>query len=54
MKKNEIELQDNANKLKREYYKKWRANNKDRIKDYNSKYWKKKAQCLKNNSSKTK
>ena len=30
--------------VKREYYKKWRDNNKDRVKEHNRRYWIKKAQ----------
>lgn len=28
---------------KREYFKQWRANNKDKIKKYNANYWRKRA-----------
>ena len=32
-----------ANDAKRAYYKQWRANNKDKIRTYNERYWAKKA-----------
>lgn len=28
---------------RREYYRQWRANNKDRIREYNARYWAKRA-----------
>ena len=39
------EIKNNEQTLKgrREYYKKWRSNNKDKIKEYNKRYWEKKA-----------
>lgn len=33
--------------MQKEYFRNWRANNKDKIKEYNSKYWKKRAEKLK-------
>lgn len=38
-----MELSKQAAAAKREYMKKWRANNKDKIKKYNANYWNKKA-----------
>lgn len=38
-----IELTDKAKQVKREYQKVWRANNKDKIKQYQAKYWNKRA-----------
>lgn len=29
---------------RREYYRQWRANNKDRIREYNARYWAKRAE----------
>ena len=52
----ELGLADNltqaAKKARKDYYKSWRDNNKDKIKDYNSKYWKKRAERIKNSSIK--
>lgn len=31
---------------RREYYRQWRANNKDRIREYNARYWAKRAARL--------
>ena len=45
---------DMVKEVKRDYYQKWRDNNKDKIKEYNSNYWQKRAEKIKNNSSKTK
>ena len=33
---------------KREYYRKWRENNKDRVKEHNRRYWLKKAKAAAN------
>ena len=38
-----MKLSKQAAAAKREYMKKWRANNKDKIKGYQEKYWQKKA-----------
>jgi hypothetical protein len=32
-----------AAELRREYYRKWRAQNPDKVKKYNSEYWRRKA-----------
>lgn len=37
-------LQEKAKKLQREYHKNWRANNRDKVKAINQKYWLNKAQ----------
>jgi len=37
------ELNAKAKELQREYFKKWRAQNKDRVKEINKRYWLKKA-----------
>ena len=39
---NDIKKEINA--AQREYYKEWRAKNKDKVKKYNDNYWTKKAQ----------
>lgn len=31
---------------RREYYRQWRANNKDRIREYNARYWAKRAERM--------
>ena len=36
----------NARELNREYQRKWRAKNKDKVKQYNQNYWQKKAEQL--------
>lgn len=38
----EIKNNEQTLKVRREYYKKWRSNNKDKIKEYNKRYWEKK------------
>lgn len=30
--------------VRREYLKKWRANNRDKVREYNKRYWQKKAE----------
>lgn len=40
-------LNDNAKRIRREYYKLWRRDNKDKIRNYNTKYWERKAEQLK-------
>ena len=37
------EKQELAKKARTDYYKKWRKENKERIKEYNANYWAKKA-----------
>jgi hypothetical protein len=37
------EYRDSHKKTLKEYYKTWRQNNSDKIKQYNSAYWEKKA-----------
>lgn len=37
---NENEEIERVKQAQREYFRKWRANNKDRIKEYNRRYWK--------------
>lgn len=34
--------------IRKQYYKEWRKNNKDRIKKYNERFWKKQAEKLDN------
>lgn len=40
------EKNDFANEIKKSYYKNWRSQNKDKVKQYNSKYWNKRAQKI--------
>ena len=43
------EFQKDTNKyIKKVYYKEWRKNNKDKIKKYNERFWKKQAEKLNN------
>lgn len=37
-------MSDVAKESRRAYYKAWRAKNKDRIRDYNARYWAKRAE----------
>ncbi|MBO6246907.1 MAG: hypothetical protein J6N55_11615 [Anaerovibrio sp.] len=41
-------MEQKALELRREYLRKWRAANKDKVKKYNATYWEKKAQERKN------
>lgn len=36
-------MNEEAKELRRAYYKRWRANNKERIKENNRRYWERKA-----------
>lgn len=38
-----MSMSDKGKEARREYYRKWRAKNKDRIREYNRKFWEKKA-----------
>lgn len=38
------EQEQKARDIQREYYRQWRMQNKDKIKEYNRRYWEKKAQ----------
>ncbi len=40
---NEVKAIDAAAKARREYFRQWRSNNKDKVKEYNKRYWEKKA-----------
>lgn len=46
---NKTDLELKAKELRKEYYKKWRENNKDKVKDTQDRYWLKKARELENN-----
>lgn len=47
--KTEDDFQKDINKyIKKEYYREWRKNNKDKIKKYNEKFWKKQAEKMNN------
>jgi len=37
------QLEELARELQREYLREWRRNNPDKVKEYNERYWKKKA-----------
>ena len=37
-------IQERAKRIQREYHKKWRANNRDKVKEINQRYWLNKAQ----------
>lgn len=39
-------MENEGTKNRREYYRKWRANNKDRIREYNARYWAKRAERM--------
>ena len=39
-------MEQRALELRREYLRKWRAANKDKVKEYNRTYWERKAQEL--------
>lgn len=51
---NKTDMNEFANKIRKEYFKDWRNKNKDKVKDYNSKYWKKRAEKIKTSSSRPK
>jgi hypothetical protein len=38
-------IDDLAKKMKSDYQKRWRLNNKDRVKKHNSNYWRKRAEA---------
>lgn len=42
-----------VNEIKKSYYKNWRIQNKDKVKQYNSRYWAKRAQRIINDVSAT-
>ena len=42
-KEKQAELKEVINQLKNEYYRSWRANNKDKVKGYNKNYWERRA-----------
>ncbi|HJD20978.1 MAG TPA: hypothetical protein H9915_04070 [Candidatus Gemmiger faecigallinarum] len=37
-------LQDRGSELRREYMRNWRAKNRDRVREYNARYWAKRAE----------
>lgn len=39
-------MENTAKKIRNEYYRHWRANNKDRIREYNARYWSKRAERM--------
>lgn len=42
-------IDDKAAEIRRDYYRQWRAANKERIKQHNQNYWRKKASKVINN-----
>ena len=44
-----MSLSEKAKEAKKEYYKKWRKKNPDKIKKYQEDYWNRKAQKFENN-----
>lgn len=40
----QLEMTDQAREARREYMKQWRANNQERTREYNRRYWAKKAE----------
>lgn len=39
-------MQKSARDARNDYYRQWRANNKDRIREYNARYWAKRAERM--------
>lgn len=39
-------MENTAKKIRNDYYRHWRANNKDRIREYNARYWAKRAERM--------
>lgn len=39
-------LSNRAIETRKDYFRKWRGKNRDKIKDYNRKYWEKKSKSL--------
>lgn len=37
-------MDETAIKMRQEYLRNWRANNKDKVKEYNKRYWQKRAE----------
>lgn len=48
-----MELTDEAREARREYMKQWRANNQDKTREYNRRYWAKKATKTASDGKKT-
>ena len=46
MQKGQNGMENVGTQNRREYYRKWRANNKDRIREYNARYWAKRAERM--------
>lgn len=46
MSKPENNISTKADEARRAYFKKWRDNNRDKIKEYNTRYWEKQAEKL--------
>lgn len=39
-------MEDEGVRNRREYYRQWRANNKERVREYNARYWAKRAERM--------
>lgn len=39
-------MENTAKKVRNDYYRRWRANNKDRVRAYNARYWAKRAERM--------
>lgn len=48
----EHKISDNAAELRRAYQKKWRSEHKDRIREYNRRFWEKRAEKESENAEK--
>ncbi len=44
-------MSQSAEEIRREYYRQWRAKNKERVSAYNRRYWEKRAEKLKTKKS---
>ena len=47
-------LQDRSSELRREYMRNWRAKNRERVREYNARYWAKRAEREAQNACKEK
>lgn len=46
----EKQIEEKAKQAQREYGKKWRAKNKDKVKEYNKRFWQKQAEKKQQNT----
>ena len=47
-------MDENAKKARRAYASAWRAANKDKVREYNQRYWKRKAEQMQQNADQKK